>query len=134
VGTDEADVEPAGNHWLQCGCGGRLAEAVEPAVLEARDARCELKAEQRAQREDMVGIAAAVSVMPVRCNLALVVEQRIEHMQCLARGCRNQLGVERAVAIRQVGVDLEAGPRAVMRVQASCIAPEAGRLEELAVR
>ena len=45
---DEGDVDAAGDHRLQRGIGGRLAEAVEPAVLEVRDARRELEAEQAA--------------------------------------------------------------------------------------
>jgi len=64
----------------------------------------------------------------------LVVEQCVEHVQRLARGGGDQLGVERRVAVRQVGIDLEAGSLAVMGVQAGGIAAEAGGLEELAVR
>ena len=41
-------------------------------------------------------------------DLALVIEQRVQHMQRLARRGRDQLGVERRVAIGKVGVDLEA--------------------------
>ena len=45
---DESDVDAAGDHLLQRGIGGRLAEAAEPAVLEVRDAWRELEAEQAA--------------------------------------------------------------------------------------
>ena len=98
-----------GDHRLQRGIGGRLAEAVEAAVLQVRDARRELEAQQGAQREDMVGITAAIGVVPPGGDLALVVEQRVQHMQRLARRRRDQLGVEWPVAIRDVRVDLEAG-------------------------
>lgn len=47
----EGDVDAANDHRLQRGIGGRFAEAVEPAMLEIRDARRELEAEQTAQRE-----------------------------------------------------------------------------------
>ena len=77
----------------------------------------------------MLGIAAAVGVVPLRYDVALVIEQRVEHMQRLARGCGDQLGVERSIAIREVGVDLEARPLAVMRVQAPGVTTKAGRLK-----
>ena len=134
MGADEGDVDAAGDHRFQRGIGGRLAEAVEPAVLQVRDARRELEAKQAAQREDMVGIAAAIGVVPSRRDLALMVEQRVEHVQRLARRRRDQLGVERRVAVREVGVDLEAGSLAVVGVQPGCVTAEAGGLEELAVR
>jgi hypothetical protein len=63
-----------------------------------------------------------------------VTEQRVEHVQRLARGRRDQPGVERAVAIRQMRVDLESWALAVVRVQPPGGAAEAGRLEELAIR
>ena len=47
------------------------------------------------------------SVVPPGRHLALVVEQSVEDMQRLARGRRNDLGKERSIAVRQVGVDLE---------------------------
>ena len=34
----------------------------------------------------MVGIAAAIGVVPSGCDLALVVEQCVEHVQRLTRG------------------------------------------------
>jgi len=38
VRPDEGNVDPAGDHRLQRGIGGRLAEAVEPPMLEVWDA------------------------------------------------------------------------------------------------
>jgi Tat protein secretion system quality control protein TatD with DNase activity len=111
VRLDEGDVDAAGDHRVQRGIGGRLAEAVEPTVLEVRDSRRELKAKQAAQREDMVGITTAIGVVPSRRDLTLMIEQRVEHVQRLARCRRDQLRVERRVAIGEVGIDLEAGRR-----------------------
>ena len=48
------------------GIGRRLGEAVQAAVLEVRDARRELEAQQAAEGEDVVGIATAVGVVPPR--------------------------------------------------------------------
>ena len=78
---------------------GRLAEAVETPVLQVRNAWRELEAEQGAEREDVVGFAAAVGVMAADLNLALVIEQRVQHMQRLARRRRDQFGEVRSVAI-----------------------------------
>jgi hypothetical protein len=45
----------------------------------------------------MIGIAAAVGVVAADCDVTLVVDQRVQHMQRLARGCRNQLGEIRPI-------------------------------------
>ncbi len=37
--ADQSDINAAGDQWLQGGIGGRLCEAVEPAVFQIRDAR-----------------------------------------------------------------------------------------------
>ena len=75
------------------------------------------KPSKAAEGEDMVGIAAAIGVVAARRNVALVIEQRVQHMQRLARRRRDQLGVERCVAVGEVGVDLEARLVAVMGVE-----------------
>ena len=116
VRPDEGDVNAAGDHRLKRRIGGWLAEAVEPTMLEIRDARRELEAKQAAQREDMVGIAAAIGVVPSRRNLTLVIEQCVPHAQRLARGRRDQLRIEPRVAVGEVGVDLEAGSLAVVGI------------------
>src|SRR3954447_26070376 len=115
------------------GGGGRFGEAVEPPMLQVRDARRELEAQQAAQREDVVGIPAAIRVVSPGRDLALVVEQRVQHVQRLARRGRDQLGVERPVAVREVGVDLEPGLLAVMGVEAARVMAEAAGLEELTI-
>ena len=116
------------------GIGGRLAEAVEPPVLQVRNARRELEAEQGAEGEDMIGIAAAIGVVAADRDLALVIEQPVEHMQRLAGGRRDHLGVERRVAVGEVRVELEPGLIAVMGIEAAGVAAEAAGPEELAVR
>ena len=72
--------------------------------------------------------------MPPDGHLALVVEQGVEHVQGFAGGRRDDFGEERAVAVRQVGVDFEAGLGPVMRVEPAGVAAEAGGLKELPVR
>jgi hypothetical protein len=102
-------------------------------VLEVRNARRELEAEQTAQREDVVGLTAAVGVMPPRQNITLVIEQRVQDMQRLTRGGGDQLGIERRVAVRDMCVDLEPWPLAIMGVEPAGIAAKASSLEELSV-
>ena len=95
MGADQGQVDAPADHRLQRRVIGRLAEAVEPAVLEIGNARGELEAEQGAERENMVGIAAAIGVVAADRHLALVIEQRVQHMQRFAGGGCNQLGEER---------------------------------------
>ena len=81
----------------------------------------------------MLGVAPAIGVVPADRHLALVVEQGVEHVQRLAGGGRDDLGEERAVAVGQVGVDLEAGLGAVVGIEAAGVAAEARGREELPV-
>ena len=46
----------------------------------------------------MIGIAAPVGVVAADRDLTLVVDQRIQHMESLARGCGDQLGEVRPIA------------------------------------
>jgi len=134
MGADELDVDTAGDHRLQRGIGGRLGEAVQPPVLQVRNARRELEAQECAQSEDVVRIAASIGVVPACGDLALMVEQRVQHMQRFARRGRDQLGVEGGITIREVGVDLEPRLVAVVNVEIASVTAKPGGLEELAVR
>jgi hypothetical protein len=93
-----------------------VAKRVSAPVLQAGNAGRELEAKQGAQSKDMIGIAAAIGVVMPECDFALMVEQRIQHMQRLARGGRDQLAVGRTIAIREMRVDLEPGLLAVVDV------------------
>ena len=67
-------------------------------------------------------------------NLALVVEQPIEHMRGFAGGRRDHLGVERRVSVGEVRVELDPGFIAVMGIDAARFAAEAAGPKELAIR
>ena len=134
MGADEFHVDAGSNHRLQRGIGGWLVEAIEPPMLQIRDTRCELQPDQRAQSEDVVGIAATIGMVSPCGNLALMIEQRVQHVERLARRRRNQLGVEGAKAIRDVGVSLEAGFVTVVGIQIGGGTTKPGSLEELAIR
>ena len=111
-----------------------MPKLLETPALQIRDSRRELEPEQTAQREDMVGIAAAVGMVATGHDLALMVEQPVKDMRGFAGSRRDYLGVERCVAIGKVRVELDPGIIAVMGIDGACIAAEAAGPEELAVR
>ena len=63
-----------------------------------------------------------------------MIEQPVEHMHGLARGCRDHLGVERRVAVGEVRVEFDAGIVAIMGIVTAGIATEAASPEKLTVR
>jgi hypothetical protein len=75
----------------------------------------------------------AVGMVATDRDLALMIEQRIEHMQRLACRCRDQLGEERPVAVGEMGVDLEPRLLAVMSIETAGGTAEPTGLEELPV-
>ena len=102
-------------------------------MFQSGNAGGELKAEQGAQSKDMFGVTAAISVVAVGSDLALMVEQRIQHMQRLARRCRDQLAVEGTVTVREMRVDLEPGLLAVVSIEGAGVTTKSRGLEELTV-
>ena len=124
MGADQRDVDAAGDQRFERRIGRGLGKAVEPAVLEVRDARRKLKAKQSEEREDVIGIAAAVGVMAANRDLALVIQEAIEDMQSLARRRRDHLGVERGEAVGEVRVELASRIVAVMAFDASAARPK----------
>jgi hypothetical protein len=81
----------------------------------------------------MVGIAAAIGVVAASRDLALVVEQSVEHMRGFAGGRRDHLSVERRVSVGEVRVELDPGFIAVMGIDAARFTAAAGP-KELAIR
>ena len=134
MGADQRDVDAAGDQRFERRIGRGLAKAVEPAVLQVRDARYKLKAKQSEEREDVIRIAAAVGVVAANRDLALVIQEAVEDMQSLARRRRDHLGVERGEAVGEVRVELASRIVAVMGVDASGGAAETAGSEELPVR
>ena len=75
MGANQSAVDAPGDQRFERRIGRRLAEAIETPALQIWDSRRELEPEQRAEREDMVGIAAAIGMVATGRDLALVVEQ-----------------------------------------------------------
>ena len=109
-------------------------EGVEPAILEVAHARREAEAEHREEPEDLVGGAAGVGVMLGDAQPGAVMEQPVEHVRRLGRGRRDDLGVERAELVGDVGVERDAGLVAVPGVDVAERLAPAARAEELPVR
>ena len=93
-----------------------------------------LESQQSADRKDVVGVPAAISMVTTNRDVALVVEQPVEDMQGFACRRRNHLGVERCITVREVGVELASRFISVMGVEAGRVATEAAGSEELTVR
>jgi hypothetical protein len=134
MSADQRDVEAAGNQRFKRWIGRRLGEAVEPAVLQVRDAWRELEAEQGEECEDVFRIAAAVGVVAANRDIALVIQQAVEDMQSLARRRRDYLGEERRKTIGDVRIEFASRIVSVMGVEAAGVAAEAAGPEELSVR
>ena len=128
MGADQGDIDAPGDHWFQRRIGGRLAEAVEAPVLQVRECAARTGSRASVQSAKTWSESPPPSVWWRRAaDLALVIEQRVQHMQRLARRRRDQLGVEGPVAVREVRVDLEARLLAVVGVETAGVAAEAAR-------
>jgi hypothetical protein len=134
MGADQRDVDAAGDQRLERWISRRLGEAVEPAVLQVRNAWGKLKAEQGKEREDVIGVAAAVGVVAARRHIALVIQEAVKDMQGLARRHRDHLSVERRKTVGKVRVEFASRVVVIMGVEAAGVAADAAGPEELPVR
>ena len=82
----------------------------------------------------MVGDAPAIDVMLFDVQIGAVVEQPVEHLRRLARGSRDNGGMERRVAIRDMTVEGDGRLRPLVRIdRAGCLGASVER-EVLTVR
>ena len=82
----------------------------------------------------MIDCAGGVGVVLADVDRALVVHEPVENMRGLAGVGRDDLGMERRVAIGDMGVELHAGFRAVLGVVVGARLAVPAGAEELAVR
>ena len=113
---------------------GAAVGDVEPAIGQITDPRREPEPEQMAKAEDMFGRAARIGVVLFDSKRHLMVKKAIKNMERLARIGRNDFGVERRVAVRDVGIELDAGLRTVTGIVLGTGFAVTARPEELAVR
>ena len=86
MGPDQRLVDPAGNERFQRRPLGGGAKRIEPTVMEVGDAGREAKPQEVAEREYMVGDAAAVGVVHGGVQIGAVVEQTIQDVERFAIG------------------------------------------------
>ena len=72
--TNPAGVELAGEQRLKVWIGGWWTRAVQAAIFQATDTRCEMKAQEMHQREDMLAHATGICMMGGRREIALVIQ------------------------------------------------------------
>ena len=112
----------------------RGADDIEPPVGEIADARREAKSQEVAEAEHMIDRAGGVGVVLADVDRAFVVQEPVQNMRGLAGVGRDDLGMERRVAIGDMGVELHAGFRAVFGVVVGARFAVPAGAEELAVR
>ena len=94
MGADQLHVDPSGNERFEGRVVGRFGEAVDVPAFQVWNLWRDLETQERAQGEYVISITATVGVVAANCNVVLVVDQRVEHMQRLARGCCDQFGLD----------------------------------------
>ena len=84
MGLDQGLVDAARDERLQRRPLGGGAESIESTVMEIGYARSEAKSQEVAEREDVVGNAAAVGVVDGCVQVGTVVEQAVQDMERFA--------------------------------------------------
>gem|GEM_PF-4351258 len=86
------------------------------------------------QREDVIGEARRVGVVFLDAQVGFVVKQAVEHIGRVAHADIDDLGVERRVLVRDVGVERPSWAAAVFRVDVAGALGLAASAEVLAIR
>ena len=98
---------------------GGGAKGIEPMIMEIGDAKREPKAQEEAEREHVVGNAAAVCVVDGGVQIGAVVEQTVQDVERFAIGDRDRLAMVGRVAARDVRVKADRWRAALVRVDGS---------------
>src|SRR5665213_692121 len=93
MGPDQRLVDPARDERLQRWPLGGDAKRIKPTVMEIGNAWREAKSQEVAEREHMVGDAAAVGMVDGGVQIGAVVEQTVQDMERFAIGDRDRLAV-----------------------------------------
>src|SRR4051812_41148152 len=74
-------------NWRMISDAVKVPVRMDAITRRISDQRARMSAtSHRAEGKDMIGISAAIGVVPTHGDLALVIEERVQHMQSLA--CR----------------------------------------------
>ena len=91
----DAAADQAGERWILLS----VAVDIQALVGQVADARRKVEAEQRHEREEVIGEPSRVGVVLLNAQIGLVVQKAIEDMGGVAYRGINDLGVERRVLI-----------------------------------
>lgn len=89
---------------------------VQAPIGQVTDVRCESKSQAVAQKENMVSKSECVSRVLFDADVGLVVQQSIEYVRGVSDGGADDLGVERRIAIGDVGIERESWLSAVPQI------------------
>ena len=110
------------------------ADDIEPPVGEVADARREAESKQVAEAEHVIDRAGGVGVVLADVDRAFMMQEPVENMCGLAGVRRDDLGIERRIAIGDVGVEFHARLGAVFGVVVGARFSMSAGSKELAVR
>jgi hypothetical protein len=131
---DDAQVDNAPDQRIE----GPIIRAgsgdIEPAVGEVANARREAESQEVAEAEHVIDGASRVGVVLTDIERAFVVHEAVENMGGLAGVGGDDLGIERRVAVGDMGVELYPRLGAVFGVVVGARLPVPAGAEELAIR
>ena len=129
-----AQVDHAADQGIERFVSLARVDDIEPSVGEVANARREAESQEVAEAEHMIDRAGGVGVVLANVDRAFMVHEPVEDMRGLAGVRGDDLGIERRVAVGDVGVELHARFRAVFGVVVSAGLAMSAGAEELAVR
>ena len=119
-----------GKGWV----GAGFLDCELASVADVPNSRCKSKSQEMAERENVVSESGGIGVVLVDLQFRFMVEQTVQNVCRITYGRADELGVERPVLVRDVGVKRHAGVVTVTRIYITqCISGSAGS-ESLPVR
>ena len=103
---DDAEIDNAANQRIERFVARACADDIKPAVGEIADTWRKQESQELAKTEHVIDRAGGVGVVLADVDRAFVVHEPVENMRRLAGVRRDDLGMERRVAIGDVGVEL----------------------------
>jgi len=129
-----AEIDSAADQRIERFVARACADDIKPAVCEIADARRKQESQELAKAEHVIDRAGGVGVVLADVDRAFVVHEPVENMRRLAGVRRDDLGMERRVAIGDVGVELHPRLGAIFGVVIGARFATSAGAEELAVR
>ena len=116
LGSDQFEVQLAADQRSERGVIALLAGHIKPLVGEITDAGRETKAQQMAERENVIGESGRVGVVLLDPQIGLVVEKAVKDVRRIAGIRGDHLGIEGRVLVGNVGVEKHTGLVAIAKI------------------